>query len=82
MKKTKETPMKPHYEVKKVEHKIMLHYTPNAILQNVKDFKKVAEEEKATQLAHLYEDIEKILGWAFARLPMVKPPKEDGEEEK
>lgn len=59
---------------------IKLHYLPNAIKESIKDMIEMTTGEENKQLKFLMEDIAVLVDWALARLPIVPPQKEDGEE--
>lgn len=64
-------------QAKKEKKIIRLHHHPDAIKQSIRELKEMSEEEG---MKNLFEDVEVLLDWAFARLPIVTPPyKEEGE---
>lgn len=76
MGKSKKVPHKEDANQAPAKRYIMLHFTPKAIQENIKDilleYRKM--ENPPQQLIDLFTDIEALVAWALARLPMVPPP--------
>lgn len=66
-------------EQKKNRKVIRLHKMPEQIKQSIKDLREMAEEK---DLQDLFEDIDVLVNWALARLPMLTPEemKEEGQD--
>lgn len=58
---------------------IALHYHPEQIKASLHDLKEETKGEK--QINDLFTDIEVLVHWALARLPLVPPPTKKAEGE-